>query len=371
MSKYQYYNPVRVHFGIGTLAKLPGLVAGRSTLLVTSPGFVKRGVIAELRSKIPQIVHVLDKVQPNPTIQSLESLFEISQHLRPELIVGLGGGSVLDASKVLALSQTTQNFTEVEQLIKGGSNDSVVPVTPMILVPTTSGTGSEVTPWGTVWDMHARKKYSLHLPNLWAEACICDPELMLSLSHELSLQTGLDALSHSLEAIWNRNANPVSTMHSIRAARIILATLPQVLENPENLNLRSEMMQAALHAGLSFCATQTALAHAVSYFLTLHQNVPHGIACSFTLPDIIASAVGSDRRVDSALQEIFGSNPEQRLRGFLADLDVSTQFADYGVSAEQFSELRSSIAAVQRSRNSLVDPVRFFDTVADEQGLSQ
>ena len=152
----------------------------------------------------------------------------------------------------------------------------------LIAVPTTSGTGSEVTGWATVWHRAVGKKYSLHLPETWPEAAFVDPELVLSLPPGPTLAAGLDALSHALESIWNVNANPISDNHAVNAARAVLATLPKLMKNLGDVELRSRMAFAALTAGLAFSNTRTALAHSISYDMTIHHGLPHGIACSFT-----------------------------------------------------------------------------------------
>jgi alcohol dehydrogenase class IV len=143
----------------------------------------------------------------------------------------------------------------------------------LIAVPTTAGTGSEVTPWATIWDAADGRKYSLHRPWTWPQAAIIDPGLMLSLPPGATLASGLDALSHALEAIWNVNRNPVSASLAAAAARDIVMTLPALMRHPDDLPLRERMAVAALQAGLAFSNTKTALAHSLSYDITLQHGV--------------------------------------------------------------------------------------------------
>ena len=112
---------------------------------------------------------------------------------------------------------------------------------------------------------------------------------MLGKSRELTISTGLDTLSHALESIWNVNANPVSANHAVLAARDVMDALPKLAEDLGNIDLRSRMARASLMAGLAFSNTKTAIAHSLSYPITLQHDVPHGIACSFSLPIIIKS----------------------------------------------------------------------------------
>jgi phosphonate metabolism-associated iron-containing alcohol dehydrogenase len=199
--------------------------------------------------------------------------------------------------------------------------------TPIIAVPTTAGTGSEVTCWGTVWDAAGGVKHSLALPNLYPEAAVIDPSLMLTKPRALTVSTGLDALSHALESIWNKNTNPISQQYAVAAAREIVEVLPVLVDDLANGTLRARMAQAALFAGLAFSNTKTAIAHSISYPLTLRYDVPHGIACSFTLPMIIRSLVGRDRQCSENLEAIFGrplAEAANFLERFLERLGVAT-----------------------------------------------
>src|SRR5262249_34120474 len=145
-----------------------------------------------------------------------------------------------------------------------GAQPQVTKISPLVAVPTTAGTGSEVTPWATLWDRKAGAKDSLHV-NAWPEAALGDPSLTTSAPHAVTRNSALDALSHALESIWNVNANPVSDTLAVEAARSVIATLPRLLAAPDDVALRTAMSRAALMAGLAFSNTRTALAHSISY----------------------------------------------------------------------------------------------------------
>lgn len=358
MNSFSYYNPVRIRFGNGTIEELGRVPAGRSYLLVTTPGFVRRGTVAKIRGLAPQVTRVVAEISPNPDFRELRAVYDSLDHDEFEMIVALGGGSVIDSAKVFSVWHEPASFDRVEELIRKKSSRRDYRLKPLVAVPTTAGTGSEVTPWATVWDGKEKKKYSLHLEDLWAESCICDPELTLSLPWELTWHTALDALSHSLEAVWNRNANPVSTLLAVRAAREIINTLPGLAAEPENLEKRGRVMLAALQAGLAFSNTQTAVAHAVSYYLTAVKGIPHGPACSFLLPEIAEAVGGVDRRVDEALAAVFGPAPGAALREFYARLGLDG--VDYGLTNGDLKKIRESLGATGRAGNSLVPVDKLF-----------
>ena len=354
---WRYHNPVEVRFGAGALGCLGTHTAGRTVTLVTFPEAQGLGLIARLRAILGiALVQVIDRTEPNPDVASLAGLYREfwNEPQVGEVIVAVGGGSVIDTAKTLMVSTEDARFEALVALLAAGRPFQPHRVKPLIAIPTTAGTGSEVTPWATVWDRAAGRKYSLHLRQTWAETAIVDPDLTVSLPAAPTLAAGLDALSHALESIWNVNANPVSDTHAVAAARTVLATLPELMRDLNGRPLRTRMSQAALQAGLAFSNTKTALAHSISYEMTLRHGLPHGIACSFTLPMVLDRALGVDAGRDAVLARIFGqdlASAPAHLTRFLEELGVSTRFASYGVSAEDAQSLVAAALDGVRGRN--------------------
>lgn len=349
---WQYANPVEIEFGAGALDRLAAALRGRSYCLVTyaEPFFAELAARIARSAGAPTLI--IDAVTANPDFRSLDECCArfAAAPAAAEVIVALGGGSVLDAAKVLAAANG--DFGRVRRYLETG--EGRLEAIRLIAIPTTAGTGSDLTCWATVWDTDADRKHSLELPGLFPERALIDPELMLGMPRGLTVSTGLDALSHALESLWNRNANPVSTNHAVRAARIILDVLPAAAENPGNLGLRTRMAEGAMLAGLAFSNTRTALAHSLSYPITLRHGVPHGLACSFSLPLVMRSAIGADEACDAALRRIFGPDLEAgavRLEGFLTGLGVSVDAADYGVGGREWRDLVEVAFDGQRGRN--------------------
>ncbi|MEO8847365.1 MAG: iron-containing alcohol dehydrogenase PsrA [Casimicrobiaceae bacterium] len=354
---WRYHNPVDVHFGPRSLAQLPALTAGRSVVAVVFPEARAVGVLARLESLLgASLVQVIDRTESNPDVASLAALYESfwATTAPAEVIVAVGGGSVIDTAKALMVGTDDRRFASLIALLAGGTPFVPHAVKPLIAVPTTAGTGSEVTPWATIWDHAAQRKYSLHLPQTWPTAAIVDPELTVSLPAAATLAAALDALSHALESIWNINANPISDAHAVAAAMIVLDVLPKLMQDRANLALRSAMSRAALLAGLAFSNTRTALAHSISYEMTLRHGLAHGIACSFTLPLVLARATGADSARDRVLAQVFGDDlaaAPARLAGFLERLGVSTRFDSYGVDAASATRMVEAALDGVRGRN--------------------
>ena len=284
-----HYNPVRITSGPGSLSRLHELVPSKGdVLLVTTAGATKRGMTSKICYLLGQDrVTVHDRITPNPDLDDLD---RASRQYRQKDICGilaLGGGSVLDAAKVLGAILRSENMRPLDSIFRQGLKDVFRNSIPVTAVPTTAGTGAEVTPFATVWDSKNKKKHSLAGEHLYPAYALLDPKLTLTLPYYQSLYTGLDAVSHALESLWNKNRTPVSETYALQALSLANRALPIILEQPESMENRSMMLQASLLAGLAISQTRTAIAHAISYPLTIHYGVPHGLGCGFTLPELI------------------------------------------------------------------------------------
>jgi phosphonate metabolism-associated iron-containing alcohol dehydrogenase len=354
---HEYFNPVRSVYGAGALSSLPELLAGRRALLVTFPEARALGLVGRIEQLLgDKLAGVIDDVRPNPDVAELKVLYNDfwRDADTAEVIVAVGGGSAIDTAKALMVGTAGHSFDELVAALAVGSAFVPACTKTLIAVPTTAGTGSEVTPWATIWDRARQVKHSLHLKQTWPSIALIDPELMLSLPPSVTLQSGLDALSHALESIWNVNANPVSDVFAVAAVHEILATLPLLMVQPGEIGLRGRMALAALKAGMAFSNTRTALAHSISYEMTLRYGLPHGIACSFPLPMVLERALGHRADRDAVLRQALGSPLDQaprRLAAFIEQLGVKTRFADYGVSDEQADRMVAHALTGARGKN--------------------
>lgn len=351
---FVYQMPTKIVFGENSLNDLDKYIDGRKTLLITSEGFIKRGLVEKLKTLTSCIVDVIYDVKSHPQFEDLEILYTITHKIDFELILAIGGGSVLDASKFFSVYNKSKEASFVTNLIKSKIEKKDYNLIPIISIPTTAGTGSEITPWATIWDMNEKKKYSLHLPELFSQIAIYDPYLTLSVPKDITIQTGLDTLSHALESIWNKNANSITIDYAIKSAKLVIKYLPLLVIDLANLEYRTQILKACMYAGLSFSNTQTAIAHAMSYYITANKGIPHGIACSFTLPFLIDNIIGKYEFVDKALLEIFGELSSRKLRELLSELNINMNFENYGVSLEELKYIKKTFLNSERASNSLV-----------------
>ena len=288
-NSWSHHNPVKIIAGPGYLNKLPDLVpqAG-SVLFLSSPGFTRRGVTKKAAALLdPDRVHVYDQLRPNPELDDLDRLVAFCRGFDVSHIVALGGGSVLDAAKVLGVALPCGMDNPLDLIFRQKQAQAWNCSLSVTAIPTTAGTGAEVTPFATVWDRVSHKKYSVSGEHVYPTCALLDPELTLDLPFTETMYTGLDAISHALESLWNVNRTPVSQAYATYALELSCWALPAVLQDPQNQGHRSTMQQASLLGGLAISQTRTAIAHSISYPVTIYYGVPHGLACSFTLPAFI------------------------------------------------------------------------------------
>lgn len=232
----------------------------------------------------------LDKAIPNPTqadvIESIESIGDF----QPNEIIAIGGGSSIDLSKAISAfyyllkdGVTAEKITEV---IKSGAYRENNKNIDIIAIPSTSGTGSEVTKWATIWDINKKEKFSIDNYTLYAHQAIIIPELTCSLPAKLTLSTGLDALCHASEAFWAKPTTDLVKDTAYRAIEIILGNLKATLREPDVLEHREAMARGSLLAGLAFAQTRTTACHSISYPMTMKFGVPHGLACAISLDQV-------------------------------------------------------------------------------------
>ena len=368
---WNYQNPVSINFGEGIFDKIHQFIGGRNYALITYSDNQFTSYTRSLIETSGKPALLINDIAPNPDFELLSEQAKLYSEIKnkPEVIVALGGGSVIDSAKVFSAAENgfenIKNFLETK---KGGEDLSS---TPIIAVPSTSGTGSEVTCWATIWDKKNSRKYSLAHEKLFPEIALIDPKLMMGKSYELTLVTALDALSHALESIWNINANTISANHATFAAKSILKILPTLLNDLTNINLRTEMASASLSAGLAFSSTKTAIAHNLSYPITLGWGVPHGIACSFTLPTILQSVVSIGGFREESLKEIFGDNlpkAADNLKIYLERFNIGTTFLELGIPHEKSKKIVDEAFIGERGLNFIGSKENFLKA-ADSFGL--
>ena len=300
-NKLDYKMPTKVYFGRGAIDVLSKIIKESPSskfILVAGSHFYG----SEDYKKIEKVDVYPRKIKKS-TFEEINALVKYLQDGKYDGVIAIGGGVIMDCAKIAAAVAVNGGIAE-DYLV---SNTRKIESKGFfyIAVPTTSGTGSEVVPWGVVWgDM----KYSLSSPEyMFPDVAIVDPALTDTCPKYITATSGIDALCQAIECYWNNNHNSVSDTHALKSIETILESLERAVNNP-NEDVRNKMAWGSLKGGLAFSNTGTTICHAVSYPMTIHWGVAHGQATSITLPMFI--------------ENIFPIIPEERKRNILKAMGV-------------------------------------------------
>lgn len=289
-------------------------------MIITDAVLNKLGLIDPLRDALAAHgidVAVHDAITPDPTYPVLEAGLAAVRAHRSDAILAVGGGSVIDAAKVIdAMAVSGKPPHKLVGVLKVGK-----PLLPLYAIPTTAGTGSEVTVAAVVTDPVAHAKAAVIDPRLVPLATALDPTLMTGMPKPITAATGLDALTHAVEAYINRWPHADTASHSIAATRMIFSSLPRAYEHGEDLEAREAMAVAAFHAGLAFTKAYVGYVHAFSHKIGGMYGVPHGLANAIILPYVL-DYVLDEPRAQKRLAELavaIGAGSEGESRPALAE----------------------------------------------------
>jgi alcohol dehydrogenase len=284
---WTYVQPVEIRMRSGALRALGDILKERGYdrgVLVCDPFFAKSGLAeAVIGYADGRIAGVYSDVTPNPRVREVDECARALRDADAQFAVALGGGSAMDCAKAAcAIARTGQSAA----IFHTGGVKLPGDAIPLIAVPTTAGTGSEVTMVAVLTDDVKNVKAPLGHPSLFPKLALIDPELTLSLPPKATASTALDALSHALEGFWSRGHQPICDALALHAARKVFEALPKVLADGGDLAAREALCEASVIAGLAFALPKTAASHAISFPLTNVYGLPHGEACAFTLDSL-------------------------------------------------------------------------------------
>lgn len=279
----------RILFGFGAVEKTGAeaqLLKAKKVLIITDQGVIQAGLLETVEKSLQAAglpFAIFDGVEPDPRIEVVEKSVEKAKKEGIDLIIGFGGGSSLDIAKVTSILLT--NSGKIDGLF--GIDLVPNPGIPVILVPTTAGTGSEVTPIAILSDTKEKLKKGIVSPFLFPEVAIVDPRLTIGLPPSVTAFTGMDALTHAIEAYASINATALTDLFAFRALELISQNIRVAYANGENLAARSNMMEGSLLAGIAFANAGVGAAHAFAYPLGGEFHLAHGLTNTLMLPYII------------------------------------------------------------------------------------
>jgi alcohol dehydrogenase class IV len=303
--EFMFGIPSFVQFGPG-VAKKAGEVAqglgARKVLFVYDKGVKSAGLADEvLKALQDSNLEVLefDGVQPNPTDTLVENAAAMAREFQPDAIVALGGGSSIDCAKAINILQT--NPSPINQY--DGLNTVPNPTRPLIAIPTTAGTASEVTAFSIVTDTTRQKKMVIGGQFVGATMALIDPQMTLGMPSSITASTGMDALTHAIEAYLSKGAMVPTDVCALRAIELIYHNLPTATRNGQDLEARTNMLLGSMMAGFAFNCAVLGLVHSIAHPLSVHCGLPHGVANAVVLPYVMEynAPAALDRMKDIAL----------------------------------------------------------------------
>ncbi|MBN1489981.1 MAG: iron-containing alcohol dehydrogenase [Phycisphaerae bacterium] len=342
MFSFQYHSPVQICFGYGardTLGEVAGRLGGKG-FLVVDPGVASSPLFkAYIESQTALLAGCFDKVEPNPSVGCVSRIAAQIRSTGAGFVVALGGGSTIDAAKAAALSAGGSPIEEYHSGRRPAGENAL----PVIAMPTTAGTGSEVTAVSVLTDPARGVKAPIGGPALLPRVAIVDPEWTVSVPPTVTAATGMDALSHALEAYWGVHAQPICDALAEKAAWLILDSLEQAYANGSDRDAREKVALGSLLAGLAFAAPKTAAVHACSFPLTQRFRLPHGVACALTLDRFLEynTLALPEKLAHLARQLGLEGVPAlaARIRTMKRNMSLPTTLADVGIHEQNLPAL--------------------------------
>lgn len=328
LQSFTVTQPTRIQFGPGTIAGLAQAVRdfnGTNVFLVVDPGLVKAGLLTPITASLEQEsipFTVYDKVDPEPGLKLADRGCKQAKQAGCDCVIGVGGGSAMDVAKAVSIL-LTNGGKAVDYL---GVGKIKKPGVPKIMVPTSAGTGAEVT-WTAVFiNEKTGSKGGMNGDPLYPDAAILDPELTLSLPPHVTAFTGIDALTHALEAYTSIQAHTISEMYSLEAIDLIARNLPVAYANGGDLQARSAMLLGSLLGGKALATAGVGLVHAMAYPLGGMFGIPHGLANAVLLPYVVEYNLIGNMEKFATLAEVLGQNTEDLTLRESASLCVDALF---------------------------------------------
>ena len=292
IDEFIYSQPVKIWFGEGQFARLGeilGELGSSSCVIACGKHFAPEA--EKLVEADRRIKAVFGAVEQNPQLSGIEETVRLARAHRADTVIGIGGGSSIDTAKFAAAIARGEG--EAIEYFRGARPFPAERLT-IVAVPTTAGTGSEVTQVSVV--SCGKEKKTINNPAFMPTAAIVDPSLSVGVPPRTTMNTGLDAMAHALEGYWSKNHQPIPELTAIEAVRLILNNLERVYRDGSDMEARTAMAYASLLGGLSFALPKTAASHACSYPLSEDYHLPHGEACAFTLDSLVR--INADGRLE-------------------------------------------------------------------------
>ena len=354
--------PTRIQFGVGSINNLAKTIQefnGSKVFLVIDPALNKTGITSQITAPLdnaglPYVIY--DTIDPEPGLKLADKGYKLAKSSGCDCVIGAGGGSAMDVAKAVAILLTNggkaADYLGLDKIAKPG--------VPKIMVPTSAGTGAEVTFTAVFINEKTGSKGGMNGDPLYPEAAILDPMLTLSLPPKVTASTGIDALTHALEAYTSTQAHTISEMYSLEAIKLISQNLPKAYANGSNLEARSALLMGSLLGGKALATAGVGLVHAMAYPMGGMFGIAHGLANAILLPYVIEYNLIGNMEKYATLAAILGKKTTdmttreaaercvEALFELNADVGIPGTLQDIDIPVEQLPEMARIALTVTR-----------------------
>ena len=346
---FNYYQPTKIHFGEHRLEELGAICRkyGKRVFLVTTADAPLQPLYERVKKLLTaadmQVVH-FDKVEPNPSAEMIEEGFAMLKEQPCDVLLAVGGGSSIDTAKALAFTNGQDKIVWEEIFAYDSPFVDYAPysdtVLPIITVPTTSGTGSQLTQASVI--TKGTEKITFYHSSLFSKECILDSELTLTLPKRITAATGFDAFTHAFESYINPRASFYSEMDSLQAMKLIIKYLPLVLNEPDNIEYRKMMTLADTSAGRALANSGASAPHPLSEDIGGIVHMAHGEALAIVFPPFIKHAYADNKAKMETVASLFHEGSKDlytEIVDFLKTIGLYKTLKECGVTQEQFDAI--------------------------------
>ncbi|MBC2582364.1 iron-containing alcohol dehydrogenase [Clostridium sp. DJ247] len=361
-----FQSPKRIIYGEDTVTQVgkEAVKLGKKAIIVTGRSSSKKTgaldkVLKSLEDNCLEYI-VFDKVESDPSVNTVRLGAKAAKEQGADFIVALGGGSALDAAKAISVMVTNEgDIVDYEK--KSPEIDGI----PIIAIPTTAGTGSEVSKYSIITDTERKIKMLIFADSLIPHIAILDANLTTMMPPEVTAATGMDALTHAIEAFISKAAQPMADLYAIKAIKLINDNLSKAVLNGEDIEARKNMLLGQMYAGLAFSNSSTALVHAMSRPLGAYYKVPHGLANAILLTEVMRFNRAACAEKFKIIAEAMGENVQgkstrdasylavEAMNNLFLELGLPTTLKEVGVDKEGINKLAED---AMQSKTALLNP---------------
>ena len=356
MKDFIFKMPAKVRFGEGIHTKLGTILKDEmgfnKVFIATDKGIVSTGIIDKIKTGLDQggIDYIVyDELIPDPTIEVVDEAAEVLRKSGADVVLAVGGGSPIDTAKAMCMLQTHEG--SVREYLFGGSKQVTKEIMPLVCIPTTAGTGSEMTAASVITNNQEKTKVSVTHENLIPKMAFIDPDLQMGMPPFITATTGMDALTHAIESYVSLNAEPISDAMGIAAIKLISDNIRLAVANGNNKEARTNMAIASTIAGVAFMNGGLGVVHGIAQTIGAVAHVAHGVANSLLLPycmerNVVGNlekfkniAVAMGENVDGLSERDAAQAAIKAVFQLAEDLKVPMKLKDVGVTREMFPEI--------------------------------